>query len=227
MFLRSDHGLHCDAREKFLNSDHFNILVQKFNLPCFHQLVTGFHGNGNGISIPHFRFSAAPCQLRAVNAIWLTARIQNSSILKWQRERKRKCLPSHFTLLPLKRTLFYDCLSYWQTIIGHKGCPAVSLMTHQSKSLFHPSQSSVPHCDLARLWWSSWSSTCYPCGGYWSGKWSKFFKETIWWSQWLWPKGKNKADERERVCVSWKMSHFWKNGTQFTIRIFHFWDCLL
>lgn len=68
------------------------ILVQKFDLPCFHQLVTGFHGNGNGISIPAFLDSpAAPCQLRAVNAIWLTARIQNSSISKWQREIENVC----------------------------------------------------------------------------------------------------------------------------------------
>lgn len=89
-----------DARRKF-KTDYFNILTQKFDLPYFHQLVTGFHGNGNGICISCFRFSAVPCQLRAVNAIWLTARIQNSSILKWQRERKRKFLPSHFTSLSL------------------------------------------------------------------------------------------------------------------------------
>lgn len=99
----------------------------------------------NGISIPLFRFSAAPCQLRAVNAIWLTASIQNSSILKWQRERKRKCLPSHFTFLPLKRTQFYDCLSYWRMVIRHIQCPTVLLLTNQFKSLFHPSQSSLPH----------------------------------------------------------------------------------
>lgn len=112
----------------------------------------------NGISIPLFRFSAAPCQLRAVNAIWLTASIQNSSILKWQRERKRKCLPSHFTFLPLKRTQFYDCLSYWRMVIGHIQCPTVLLLTNQFKSLFHPSQSSLPHYDLTGLWLPSWLS---------------------------------------------------------------------
>lgn len=106
VFRSLNYALCPDAREKFWKSDYFNILVQKFDLPCFHQLVTRFHGNKNGISIPHFRFSAALCQLRAVNAIWLTARIQNSSILKWQRERKRKCLPSHFAFLPLKRHNF-------------------------------------------------------------------------------------------------------------------------
>lgn len=148
----------------------FNILVQKFDLPCFHQLVTSFHGNVNGISIPHFRFSAAPCQLRAVNAIWLTARIQNSSILKWQRERKRKCLPSHFAFLPLKRTQFHDCLSSWLTVIRHIRCLVVPLVTDPFKSLFYPSRSSLPLGDLTGLWFPSWLSTCCSSDGYWTGK---------------------------------------------------------
>lgn len=130
--------------------------------------MTGFHGNGNGISIPRFRFSAAPCQLRAVNAIWLTARIQNSSILKWQRERNRKCLPSHFAFLPLKRTQFYDCLSYWLMVIEHILRPRVPLLTNLFKSLFHPSQSFLPHWDLTGLWLPSWLSTCCPRDGHWT-----------------------------------------------------------
>lgn len=114
--------------EKTLKPDDFNILIQKFDLPCFHQLVTGFHGNGNGISISCFRFSAVPCQLRAVNAIWLTARIQNSSILKRQRERERKCLPSHCTSLSLRIIPFYDCLSHWLMTIRHTLSLRMSLL---------------------------------------------------------------------------------------------------
>lgn len=139
------------CKRKVLKQWLFQHSCSKFDLPYFHQLVTGFHGNGNGISIPRFRFSAAPCQLRAVNAIWLTARIQNSSILKWQRERKRKCLPSHFTFLPLKRTQFYDCLSYWLTVIEHIQLPTVPLPTNQF-NLFSTRHSFLPHYDLTGLW---------------------------------------------------------------------------
>lgn len=156
--------------------------------------MTGFHGNGNGISIPRFRFSAAPCQLRAVNAIWLTARIQNSSILKWQRERNRKCLPSHFAFLSLKRTQFYDCLSYWLMVIEHILRPRVPLLTNLFKSLFHPSQSSLPHWDLIGLWLPSWLSTCCPSDGHWTEKCcQKCWKETVAWFQWpeTWKRKKN------------------------------------
>jgi hypothetical protein len=50
-----------EARRNF-ETDYFNILIQKFDLPYFHQLVTGFHGNRNGICISCFRFSVVPCQ---------------------------------------------------------------------------------------------------------------------------------------------------------------------
>lgn len=166
----------------------------------------------NGISIPRFRFSAAPCQLRAVNAIWLTASIQNSSIFKWQRERKRKCLPSHFAFLPLKRTQFYDCLSYWLMVIGHIQHPAVPLLTNQFKSLFHPSQSSLPHYDLTGLWLPSWLSTCFPNDGHWTGKWSKCWKETIWWPQWsvTW-RGKKSVDKGSGGEGKLENSHSWES----------------
>lgn len=90
-----------------------------------------------------FRFLAAPCQLRAVNAIWLTARIQNSSILKWQRERKRNVCQviSVFSWKKKKRTQFYDYLSYWLTIIGHTQLPTVPFPSNRFKCLFHSSQS--------------------------------------------------------------------------------------
>lgn len=129
-----------------LKPDCFNILIQKFDLPCFHQLVTGFHGNGNGISISCFRFSAVPCQLRAVNAIWLTARIQNSSILKWQRERERKSLPSPCTSLSLRIIPLYDRLSHWLVIIRHTPSLTMSLLGRLSWS------SSTLHTAVPLAW---------------------------------------------------------------------------
>jgi hypothetical protein len=41
-------------------------------------------------------------------------------------------LPSHFAFLPSKRIPFYDCLNYWQTVIGHIQSVIVSLLTNQS-----------------------------------------------------------------------------------------------
>lgn len=175
--------------------------------------MTSFHGNRNGISIPHFRFSAALCQLRAVNAIWLTARIQNSSILKWQRERKRKCLPSHFAFLPLKRTQFDDRLRYWLTVIRHLQGLVVPLLANQFKCLFYPSQSSLPHYDLTGLGLPSWLSTCCSRDGPWIGKWSKCQKEfsvqcsprSMTW------RGKKKRKEKEKYLLVGGVSR-----TQFT-----------
>lgn len=152
--------------------------------------MTGFHGNENGISILRFRFSAAPCQLRAVNAIWLTARIQNSSIIKWQRERKKRCLPSHFAFLSMKKTQFYDCLSNWPTVIGHIQCPIVPFLTYRFKSLFHPSQSSLPLCDLTGLWLPAGLSTCYPSDGRWTRKCQNVGKRQFGDLNDLWPEGK-------------------------------------
>lgn len=132
--------------KKTLKPDYFNILIQKVDLPCFHQLVTGFHGNGNGISISCFRFSAVPCQLRAVNAIWLTARIQNSSILKWQRERERKSLPSPCISLSLRIIPLYDRLSHWLMTIRHTPSLTMSLLGSLSWS------SSALHTAVPLAW---------------------------------------------------------------------------
>lgn len=85
-----------------------------------------------------------------------------------ERERNRKCLPSHFAFLPLKRTQFYDCLSYWLMVIEHILRPRVPLLTNLFKSLFHPSQSFLPHWDLTGLWLPSWLSTCCPGDGHWT-----------------------------------------------------------
>lgn len=170
----SESSLHCPSwRKETLKPDYFNILIQKFDLPCFHQLVTGFHGNGNGISISCFRFSAVPCQLRAVNAIWLTARIQNSSILKWQGEGERKGLPSPCTSLSLRIIPLYDRLSHWLMTIRHTPslrCPSWGI-----------SPDPLPPFTLQLQWhgWSSWLPTCCAWGGQRTWGWSKRWKETV------------------------------------------------
>lgn len=155
------------------------FLFKKFDLPCFYQLVTGFHGNGNGISIPRFRFSATPCQLRAVNAIWLTARIQNSSILKWQRGKEKVCqVISLFSLWKGHSFMIVWAIDRWLS----DTCKVQQRLSWLINLNLFSTLHKVPYL-IAINWPVMVFLVLHLLSLWWALKWCRCLKETIWWSQ--------------------------------------------